>query len=142
MARKARARDYQAEYARRQAQARERGYESYYQRRVRLGGPPSAPKPTGERLARARGHRSAQDLKRETGRGDLVYLGQWKRGEGGRYEWVEILVLDAETGVERAYRLRGSQIAREALVSLGDELVEAGAVLSPSPSLDIRQAGV
>lgn len=61
----ARQRDYAAEYARRQARARERGFENYYAQRIRGGAKasPLTPAPTGDRLRRARGHASLSDLK-------------------------------------------------------------------------------
>jgi hypothetical protein len=71
-----RPRDFKAEYARRQAKAKALGYENYYARRIRVGAPPSAPKPTGAELARVRGHRSAADLKKllESGRAELLHV--------------------------------------------------------------------
>ncbi len=61
-----RRRDYAAEYAQRQERARERGFSSYYERRV-------SNVPRGER-ARVRGHRAGRDFLRELGAGDLIIV--------------------------------------------------------------------
>lgn len=107
----ARKRDYAAEYARRQARARELGYENYYGRRVRAGAPPSAPAPRGEALARARGHRSSADLEA------LLRAGRVERvttvtsiDRRGRDETTVIADLDDGRTVE--FTLRGPQVDR------------------------------
>lgn len=134
-----RRRDYAAEYKRRQARARALGYESYYARRVRKGAPPSAPKPSGAALRRARGHAAGRDLARSSRDGDLLIASLGGRDLQGRYHRVDVTVIPADGGDEREFTLRGSQLSPEYLQRLVDDLERRGVIFSPSPSLDLRQ---
>jgi len=60
------------------------------------------------------------------------------RDNKGRYKWVELTVIDAK-GVQRTYRLSGKQLKPEFLRKLIEDVQAGGAVLSPSPSLDLRR---
>lgn len=126
--------------ARDNARARELGYKSYYDWRAHDSGriPPSEPRASGERLARARGHRSAADLRAALKRDALVLTTELTRGKGGRYSAVEITVVDA-AGVERVFTLRGRAASQASLRRLADLADERGALLSPSKSLNLRR---
>lgn len=139
--RKRGSRDYAAEYARRQQRARAKGYASYYDFRAHSNGrrAPSAPRLAGEALAKTSGHRSYADLVDNLREGSFVMVDRTgPRDDQGRYTWVDIQVLD-EYGGSRVFRLRGIRLDRDSLDRLVDEIEAAGAVLSPSPSLDIRR---
>jgi hypothetical protein len=134
-----RRRDYKAEYARRQARARELGYESYYARRVRAGAAPSTPAPTGERLRRARGHNSTTDLLAAVKPGRLVYsINTSPRDDRGRFTWVEVTVVD-EKGHERNFRLRGRQATNAYLRQLVTDIRDAGGVVGVFYPLDDKK---
>lgn len=136
-----RARNYAAEYARRQRRARELGFGNYYERRVRAGAPPSAPKPTGKVLRRRRGHAAGADLLREAPAGSTVTAQLGGRDAAGRYHRIDVTVLSPD-GEEHAYTLQGSgQLSRGYVEQLVGELESRGSVFSPSPSLDLRQIG-
>lgn len=64
----ARVRDYAAEYARRQARAREAGFRSYYAKRV------AGTAPGSEARARKSGHRAASDLEQRIRSGRVVAM--------------------------------------------------------------------
>lgn len=136
----ARKRDYKAEYAARQARARAKGFTGYYGQRVRGGAVarPSAPAPRGERLAVARGHRSAADLRQSIRPGSLVLVDDTRRNKQGKLVAVDLLVIGPD-GRERIFTLRGRQISVAALSALAASVDQADAILSPSPSLDLRQ---
>lgn len=128
-----------ATWAERNARARAAGYRNYYDYRVHgYGTIPPSERVEGEALARARGHRSGADLKRDVGFGDVVSVWTYgPRDMEGRYKWVDMLLLTAD-GKERIYRLRGSQITARNLDALSSHIDASGAVVSPAPSLDIR----
>lgn len=127
MARKPR--DYAAEYARRQARARELGFSGYYERRTRPR--PGAPKPPPAELRRKRGHASGADLKREVKAGALVQVQRTDRDpETGRLKRVELLVIDAD-GKEKTYVLTGNQLSQRNLDAIGDAVNAAGGIVSP-----------
>lgn len=121
------------------AKARSFGYRNAYDYRIHgYGRLPASEAVTGEALARARGHRSAADLERMVGPGDVVSVWTYgPRDTEGRYKWVDVLLLDAE-GTERIFRLRGKQITARNLDRLAQTIDNRGAVVSPAPSLDIR----
>ena len=128
-------------YAARNARARAAGYKSYYDFRVHNHGaiPPSQPAPTGEARSRLRGHRSAEDLRKSALDGAMITVTDHSgRDNKGRYKWVELTVIDAK-GVQRTYRLSGKQLKPEFLRKLIEDVQAGGAVLSPSPSLDLRR---
>ena len=141
---KRRRRDYAAEYRRRQERARSRGFESYYQERIRGGAKasPDTPPPGPEVRRRRAGHggRSAfLDYIRE---GDVVmradHLSRIERAGSGRYVAIEKLVVpeDPERPTRRfvMHGLTKAQLARMIEAEL-----QAGAVLTPVPSLDQRR---
>lgn len=135
----ARKRDYAAEYARRQARARELGYAGYYERRVRAGAPPSAPKPTGERLRGLRGHASRADLERAVRSGRVAIISQVpgrRDPDTGRYLSVEFDV-QLTDGSTRTYTLRGRQLDDRRIASLRDAVQDAGADVYVNPSVDV-----
>lgn len=137
-AKKGRPRDYKAEYARRQARARELGFESYYARRVRAGLPPSAPAPRGETLRRRRGHAAGGDLRAVARDGDLLIASLGGRRKDGRFTRVDITLIQADGG-EREFVLRGRQLRKDYLLRLVADLEARGVIFSPAPSLDLRQ---
>jgi hypothetical protein len=135
-----RPRNYAAEYARRQARARQRGFESYYARRVRGGAAatPETPAPRGERLRRLRGHASGADMRREAGDGAQVTAQLGGRDGRGRYHRVDVTVIDPD-GREHEYQLQGRRIERDYLEALVADLDARGIIFSPAPSLDLRK---
>lgn len=125
-------------YARRNARARELGYKSYYDYRAHDHGrrPPGEPRATGETLARLRGHRSAADLAAAIKPDSLVVAVPGPRGPDGRYLYVTVTLVDAD-GREREYVLRGKQASRVSLERIASVASSAGAIVSPSKSLNI-----
>jgi hypothetical protein len=101
-----------AGWSERNARARAAGYESYYDYRAHDYGrlPPSAPRVSGDELARLRGHRGAADFARlvESGRAELVNVNTSKRDARGRIIEVQLLVTDSD-GRTREYVLRGAR---------------------------------
>lgn len=128
-----------AKQERANARARAAGYRNAYDLRIHgYGRIPASERISGEQLARARGHRSAADLERMVGSGDVVSVWTYgPRDSEGRYKWVDVLLLDANGG-ERIFRLRGRQITARNLDRIAQAVDAAGAVVSPAPSLDIR----
>lgn len=130
-----------AAWNRRNAKARSLGYRNAYDYRIHRYGeiPPSEPGVAGEERSRYRGHRSAADLERAVGPGDIVSVWTYgPRDSEGKYKWVDMLLVTSD-GKERIYRLRGRQITASRLTDLVDHIDNAGAVVSPSPSLDIHR---
>lgn len=128
-------------YARRNARARELGYRNYYDYRTHNHGKlaPSAPRPTGEARQRLRGHRGQADLRSFVKPNSLVTIGDHSpRRPDGSYQWVDITVTRSN-GDERTFRLRGKQLDEAELRKTIGGVVDSGGVLSPSPSLDLRQ---
>lgn len=135
----ARQRNYAAEYARRQALARERGHTGYYAQRIRGGATssPRAPRPTGRELAQARGHAGARDLLREIEPESLIMvatnLHNLQTDDSGK--WIEIpLTVVSPDGDETEYWLRG--ITDEELDWLIEQLDELD--VDYSPNYDLR----
>jgi hypothetical protein len=122
----ARKRDYAAEYAARQARAREAGFGSYYQRRV------SGTRAGSSARSAARGHRGRQDLLSSIRDGDVVAVVGSERDSQGRYTEVRISVLSARTGKEREYRLRGKALRDARIHDLAAAIDAAGAIQSPA----------
>lgn len=127
-------------YQRRSQRARALGYKSYYDFRTHDNGrlPPEAARPSGEARQRLRGHRAGKDLQRDLREGDLLVVTDSRRRGDGTYLWVDVKVID-ERGRERVYRLSGAQLRTGRLAALVASVSSAGAVLSPSPSLDVRR---
>ncbi len=131
-----------AAYQARNARARALGYRSYYDYRAHDNGriPPAAPRLSGGALRKARGHASAADLIADARPGMLVTAtpDPRSRRKDGTYSRVYITAI-AEDGSEREYLLRADTLKAARLSKLIGGLDAAGAVFSPSPSLDIRR---
>ena len=145
----ARQRDYRAEYERRQQRAREQGFGSYYEERVK-----GVPK--GER-SRARGHRGTRDFVASLREGDLILCDissvtmrtrtrrrpdkRFKRGyrllKDQVYSAIEKTVIPASGAREREFTLRN--LTRAELLAVIEEEEERGVIFSPSPSMDQRR---
>ncbi len=121
-----------ASYEKRNQRARSLGYKSYYDYRAHDNGrlAPTAPRLRGERLARARGHRSGSDLRRAIRDGSLVFTSDTSvRGKDGRFKWVEVTVLDDQTGSEKTFYLQGRQVTSANLRRIADYATDHGAVV-------------
>lgn len=120
----------------RDLRAQAKGYRSYYDYRAHDNGriPPGQPRLSGERLARARGHRSFAAFLRLGGReGALVFTDQkGPRNAKGQYQWVDLKVVDP-SGRERVFRLRGPQASRANLKKAVKQLLAGGAVIAAGP---------
>lgn len=144
-AKPARRRDYAAEYRRRQARAKEAGFESYYDQRMRGGASavPSDPLPrTRAERQRRRGHAGFSAFLDYIHEGDVVmladHISRIERSASGRYAAIEKLVVPEDP--ERATRrfvIHG--LTATQLQQMIEAEIEAGAVLTPVPSLDQRR---
>lgn len=132
-------RDYRAAYERRNERARNLGYQSYYDYRAHDNGriPPASARLRGARLARARGHRSAADLRREIKPGELVLVDGTRRRSDGRYSAIDLRVIGAD-GTERDYTVTRGQISTAKMAALVDRIEAKGGTLSPVSSQDLR----
>jgi hypothetical protein len=141
-----RVRDYAAENAARERRARELGFASDYDRRMRGGAKarPSDPIPDDpQERAERRGHAGRQALLDRVREGDVVmladHISQIERRPGGRRRYVEIELLlipeDAEEP-ERTFSIHN--LSADELELLVGDLIDAGAVFSYRPSLDVR----
>lgn len=137
-----RRRNYAAEYARRQELARQRGFKSYYDQRVRRS--PTAPPPTAPERRRRSGHASFADLVHDLRRANVVTPLGHERDASGRYRSIEMVVY-VPTGdgdmESRHYWLRGRMADAEHLARLQAELDRLGIRYMAAPSLDIRRRG-
>jgi hypothetical protein len=124
--------------ARDNARARALGYASYYDFRLHDSGriPPGVDV-TAQMRRSGRGHASAADFERDLRAGSLVMATELVRGRGGRYTRIQLTVVDLD-GRERRYVLRGRALTARMLRRLADATVDAGAILSPSKSLNVR----
>ncbi len=119
---------------RRNAAARAEGYESYYDKRVREGGPPGGPRPTGEDLARARGHRGEADLAQviASGRVVLTIVNPVAHNSQGQWTVIEVTVtlgpdrFGRGTGREITFRLRQRHLNYNTIGPLVDALGSGG----------------
>lgn len=127
-------------YSRRNARAQAAGYRNYYDYRTHDNGrlPPGSPRPKGSALDRLRGHNSGAAFKARIREGELVLVDDYQRGKDGRYKWVDLKVLDVN-GDERIYRLKGRQLRVSYLRGLVKRIDDAGAVISPNASFDLRK---
>lgn len=130
-----------AAYERRNARARALGYTSYYDYRAHDNGkiPPGQPRLAGRALRRARGHTSLSDLIADTKPGTLIMAtpDPTSRRADGTYSRVHVTMI-GEDGSDRDYLLRGQALSSSSLDRLVAGMSAAGAVFSPSPSLDLR----
>lgn len=133
-----------AAYERRNAAARAKGYESYYDYRAHGNGsrPPAATRLKGEALRVARGHAGRADLAREMRPGTLITAtpDPTSRKKDGTYSRVYITAI-FEDGTEREYTLKPGKMKPGEYDKLISDLTQAGGVFSPSPSLNIEDAG-
>lgn len=132
-----------AAYERRNARARALGYTSYYDYRAHGNGalPPSAPRLKGDELRRARGHAGAADIVKDVRPGQLVTAAPdpTSRRKDGTYSRVILTLVGLNAGEpDREYLIRDATPAK--MAKLTADLLAAGAVFSPSPSLDIAGA--
>lgn len=132
-----------AAYERRNARARALGYQSYYDYRAHDNGklPPGAPRLAGEELRRARGHTGAADIRKDVRNGQLVIVAPdptSRRPDGSYGRVIFTLVGQFEGEPDREYMIRGDAASPDNLRRLVADLEAAGAVFSPSPSMDIR----
>lgn len=113
-------------WQRRNVRAQSLGYQNYYDYRAHDYGkrPPGEPRPTGELLARLRGHRGRADLVATTKVGDILTMGEVRRDEQGRLKAVRIDRIEDDGG-ETQFWLSGGRL--DDLEGLTDELDEAGA---------------
>lgn len=133
-----------AAYQRRNAAARAKGYASYYDYRAHDNGriPPGQPRLSGRALSRARGHTSTADLIAAARPGTLIMAtpDPTSRRADGTYSRVWVTMI-GEDGSDVQYLIRGNALKGPAIDRLVDGLNAAGAVFSPSPSLDLRGYG-
>jgi hypothetical protein len=118
-----------AAYARRDARARALGFASYYDLRVRrrnLG----APRPSGEALRRARGHRGGRDLVRAARDSDLINAGITDRDSKGRYRRIDLSLIAANDGSETEFTLTGRQLTKAYLLKLVEDLEAKGVIFN------------
>lgn len=126
----ARPRNYAAEYARRQSLAKERGFPSYYEQRIRGGATtakPTTPRPEGVELKRARGHSGLADFIREIQPDSTIWvatnLSNLEKDDAGNWEEIPLLVYGPD-GDEDEYILRG--LSDDDIDWLLDELDDIG----------------
>lgn len=140
----ARRRDWKAEYRRRQERARQRGFRSYYDERIRGGAEatPSTPAPTPEERRQRGGHAGYAAFIDYIHDGDTVmmadHISRIQRSPSGRYEVIEMLVIpDDPRRPTKRFWIRG--LTRGGVRRMVEAEIEAGAVLTPVPSLDVRR---
>lgn len=148
MARPRKPRRATSAWEKRNARARALGYRNYYHYRTSEYGklPPAAPRPTGAKLRRLRGHSGRADFLADLGEGDLIIMpnglssvefDEDARDGVGAYVEIVKLVIDGDTGADRTYILRN--LTRAELVDTIEEEERRGAIFSPAPSLDQRR---
>lgn len=127
-----RQRNYAAEYARRQQRARERGFTSYYQKRV------AGTTPGSEERALAAGRRGYSQLLRGIREGSIVGIDPVESVRNSKGQWtvVYVTVLDVY-GNEKRYRLSGKQLDSVHIQGIVDRISDAGAISSPTYPIGI-----
>lgn len=129
-------------WERRNERARELGYESYYHYRTAGYGsrPPSAERPSGEELARLRGHRGGADLRADVAAGRVAHvdpLESRRDPKTGQIREVALRVTYRD-GRQRTFRVRGSGLRGDRAARLRRAVIDAGIpfvaayVLSPA----------
>jgi hypothetical protein len=130
----ARQRDYKAEYARRQQNARKAGFKSYYDRRT-------AGATTTEQRAAKAGHRGTKAFLRSLKEGDLILCEVRtvdRDPKTGLYRRIPKQVIPARVGApDRFYVLRN--LTRKRLLEVIDEEIRKGVTFSLYPSKDQRR---
>lgn len=130
--------------ARDNVRARGLGYKDYYDFRLHDMGriPPDVDvsQLTPEERARRRGHRGVTDFLRGLEPGDVLIvpdgLSAIKKDEKGRFMQVRKLVIK-DDGREQRFTLR--RVSYQRMVEIIEAERKAGAVWSPTPSLDQRR---
>lgn len=121
-----------AYWQRRNEAARAKGYKNYYDYRAHGYGaePPAAPRATGERLRRLRGHASRAGLEQlvRSGRVELAIVEPGAKGADGLYSEARV-VLTLDDMDERVFWLRGKALQSEQARQLGQAIRDGGAVL-------------
>lgn len=141
MAKRKAARVTVGSYERRNQRARQLGYRNYYDYRIHGHGtrPPGEPVTPSARK-RLAGHAGRANFLRSLQPGDLISLvqpiSQIEIDARGRYKRIDKLVIDGESR-QHFYTLRN--LTRAQLVATIRAEIDAGAVFSPSPSLDQRR---
>ena len=106
---------------RRNARARAAGFRNYYEQRIRGGvrkAVPGSPRPTGEALARARGHRGHADAIRAIPRAQSASITGMGRDSSGRFTKIAVILVD-DQGDSVTYSFDWDEDDLEALI---DEL--------------------
>ena len=81
-------------WERRNERARALGYRNEYERRILRGAPPGSPRPSGEALARARGHRGHADAIRAIPRAQSASITGMGRDSAGQFTRVHVILVD------------------------------------------------
>lgn len=118
-------RDYAEEYLRRQERAREEGFASDYERRMRRGDLERG-LPTGEEAEYLRGHRGEGFLRDYAREGDALQL-SGERDELGRFTTMILYPEDPDREV-RSISIRG--MSTDDIHDLIDDLVDEGVAVS------------
>lgn len=125
----------------RNANARAKGYKSYYDYRAHDYGriAPSLPRLSGERLRKARGHTGYSDLLQQVRAGRVEILSQTpgeRDSASGQYSDVTVDVVLTD-GSQRSYTLRGKDLRGDRIDTLRGAVSAAGSDIYTNPSLDI-----
>lgn len=127
-----------AAWERRNARARELGYESYYDYRVHGYGKraPSEPVDPDERTL-LRGHRGAADLERtlSSGRAQLMTVDAIDRRADGTYRHVQVTVITS-SGRILQFRLHGKGASNRSLATIRDAAAGGGVTYLAAASID------
>ena len=120
-------RDYSDEYRRRQERAREEGFASDYERRMRQGDP-GRDLPRGEEAEYLRGHRGEEYLRGDAQPGDLLVVETGSRDSAGRFTTL-MLIPEGPDRPERLISIRGMD--SDELADLLDDLIAEGVTIDP-----------
>lgn len=125
---------------RRNANARAKGYTSYYDYRIHNYGriPAGTPAPGGIARARLRGHTSLADLERAIRGAQSVLPTGSGRDSKGRYTRVDVAVI-YPNGKVRYFVLRGRAASTYNLRRLRQRLVDSSIPYMEDPSFDVFQ---
>lgn len=116
-----------AAYERRNAAARAEGYESYYHKRIMGGRPPDAPRPSGDDLEQARGHRGAADLERLAASGQVELISMTPSETNSAGQWTAINVrVQTSDGRTRDFTIRTKDFNRDYLGAIYAGVVGGG----------------
>lgn len=128
-------------WSRRNARARSLGYRNYYDYRTHNYGAeaPSVARPSGERLSKLRGHRSASDLENLTRSGRIEIVKVLPRDRDPKTkQWKSAIIrVTLDDGSEKEFELKGKQMDTRRMKQLHVDLVAGGVMVLDSPSLDL-----